>query len=338
MSEENCMPSNRCWAPSRRAVLTGAGLALVAAAAPPGRAGTGAYPTRPITLVVPYTPGSGPDILARSLGPFMSSRLGQPVVVDNRVGASGTIGTASVVRAPNDGYTLLVAADTLAMTPSLYRLTYSPAKDLTPVARVATGTLALLVNPALGVNSVAELVNKAKRQPGRLAYASPGVGTPQHIAMELFKQASGTFMLHIPYKGMSGAITDLIGGQTQLAMVSVHVAMPHVNAGKLKMLAVADGRRSAVAPAVPTFTEAGYPELSRPSWMGFFAPAGTPGEVVGKLNATLVEALAQKEVQQTLSHQGLTIAPSSPAELGRQLQEDIPRWERVVRQAGITAE
>lgn len=297
-----------------------------------------AYPVRPITLVVPYTPGSGPDILARALGPQLASRLGQPVVVDNRPGASGTIGTAYVARARNDGYTLLVTADTLAMTASLYRLNYSPIKDLTPIARVANGTLSLVVNPALAVNTVRELVDRAKRQPGRLSYASPGVGTPQHIAMELFKQASGTYMLHIPYKGMSGALTDLMGGQTQVAMVSVHVAMPHVTAGKLKMLAIADAKRSPVAPTVPTFTEAGYPELSRPSWMGLFAPAGTPEPIVAKLNAAILEALERKELQQALQHQGLTIAPSSPAELSRQLQEDLPRWERVVRKAGITAD
>lgn len=318
---------------SRRAM---AALGLAALTLP--SIATPAYPSRPITLVVPYTAGSGPDILARSLGPYLSSRLGQPVVVDNRAGASGTIGTGFVARAQNDGYTLLVTADTLAMTPSLYRPPYSPTKDLTPIGRVATGTLALVVNPTLGINTVAELVNRAKRQPGRLAYASPGVGTPQHISMELFKQASGTSMLHIPYKGMSGALTDVMGGQAQVAMISLHVAMPHVVAGKLKLLAIADAKRSAVAPNVPTFVECGYPDLSRPSWIGFFAPAGTPASVVDRVNSVLQEALGQKDIQQSLMHQGLTIAPSSPAELGRLLQDDLPRWERVVRKAGITAD
>ena len=299
-----------------------------------------AYPTQPITIVVPYTPGSGADLIARAVGPYLSRKLGQAVIVENRAGASGTIGTTSVVRAAADGHTLLMSADAMTMTPALYRskLPFSVEKDLLPIGRAAQGSLVLVVNPQVPAKTVAELVALAKKQPGRLAYASPGNGTPQHVLMELFKQSTGTEMTHIPYKGMGGAVTDLIGGQVQLGVMSLQVAMGHVASGRLRLLAVADQQRLAAEPSTPTFQEAGYAELSHPNWFGLFAPAHTPPVIADRLNALLLEALAQKDVQESLHKQGLRVAPSSAADLAKQVQGDLQRWSRVVAKAGITAD
>ncbi|VCU71665.1 Tripartite tricarboxylate transporter family receptor [Pigmentiphaga humi] len=297
------------------------------------------YPTRAITMIVPYTPGSGADILARAIGPIMSRELGQPVVVENRAGASGTIGTTAVARAAPDGHTLLMSADTITITPSLYRkLPFSPEKDLAPVGRAAQGTLVLVANPEVPAKSVAELVALAKQWPGQLSYASPGSGTPQHVLMELFKQSTGTDMQHVPYKGMAGALTDLIGGQVQIGVMSVQVAMNHVTTGRLRLLGVADYQRLAAAPDMPTFQEMGYPEMSHPNWFGLFAPAQTPSAVIDKLNATMRHALAQKEVQETLAKQGMRVAPGTPAELAKQVDQDMARWSGVIAKAGITAD
>ncbi|AZG07441.1 tripartite tricarboxylate transporter substrate binding protein [Pigmentiphaga sp. H8] len=297
------------------------------------------FPTRAITMIVPYTPGSGADILARAIGPIMSRELGQPVVVENRAGASGTIGTTAVVRAAPDGHTLLMSADTITITPSLYRkLPFSPQKDLAPVGRAAQGTLVLVANPEVPAQSVAELVALAKQRPGQVSYASPGSGTPQHVLMELFKQSTGTDMQHVPYKGMAGALTDLIGGQVQVGVMSVQVAMNQVTTGRLRLLGVGDYQRLAAAPDVPTFQEMGYPEMSHPNWFGLFAPAHTPPAVVDKLNAAMLDALKRKEVQETLNKQGMRVASGTPAELARQVEQDMSRWSTVISKAGITAD
>ncbi len=297
------------------------------------------FPSKPITIVVPYTPTSGADVVARVVGPRMTRRLGQPIVVDNRPGASGTIGTGAVVRAAADGHTLLMSADTITMIPALYRkLPFSPAKDLIPIGRAATGTLALVVNPSLPASSVAELIALAKKKPGRYTYASPGIGTPQHISMELFRQSSGIDLLHVAYKGMANALTDLVGGQVDAAFVSLNVVMPHIATGRVRLLAIADNKRSPLAPSVPTFREAGFAELSQPSWVGLFAPAGTPPAVVDKLHGALSEALREPEVQASLQQQGLRVSMASPAELAKEMQQDLARWKQVITAAGISAE
>lgn len=298
-----------------------------------------AYPTRPITIVVPYTPGSGADILARAIGPVLSRKLGQPVVVDNRAGASGTIGTAGVARAAPDGYTLLLSADAMTMTPALYRkLSFSPDKDLAPIGRIATGSLVLVANPLVPVKTVADLIGLAKQQPGQLTYASPGNGTPQHVLMELFKQLTGIDMQHIPYKGMGGALSDLIGGQVQFGIMSVQVAAGQIASGRLRLIAVADRERLAAQPNVPTFQELGYADLSHPNWFGLFAPAKTPSSILDRLNANMDEILAQGGVQEGLSKQGLKVAPSSSAALASEVQADLQRWRGVISKAGISAD
>lgn len=302
-------------------------------------AGAAVFPTQPITVVVPYTPTSGADIAARALGPFMARKLGQAVVIENRAGASGTLGTAAVVRAAPDGHTLLMTADTLTMVPSLYKkLSFSPAKDLQPIGAAATGTLALLVNPAIPATTVAEFIALAKKQPGKYSYASPGNGTPQHISMELFRQSAGVDLLHVPYKGMANALTDLVGGQVDVGFVSLHVAAPHIANGRLRMLAVADTQRAASAPKVPSFREVGMPELSNPSWIGLFAPAGTPQPVLDKLYAALSQALRDPEVQSAMQSQGLRVSASTPAELAKKVEQDLARWHKVITTAAISAD
>lgn len=298
-----------------------------------------AYPTQPITIVVPYTPGSGADIIARSVAPAMSRRLGQPVIVENKPGASGTIAMNFVAKSAPDGHTLLMAADSMTLTPSVYRpATFSPQKDLTAIGRAAIGSMALVVHPSVRATSVAELVTLAKNQPGQLSYATPGSASPHHVLMELFKLSTGANLLHIPYKGMAGAVTDLVGGHVQAGVMSLQVAMPHVSAGKLRLLAVADPMRVAMAPTTATFREAGYPELTHSNWFGLFAPVATPASTVSKLNAALEEALAQKASQDTLQAQGMTVSVSSPAELSEQVQRDVQRWAQVVSRAGIKAD
>lgn len=298
-----------------------------------------AYPTQAITIVVPYTPGSGADIIARSIAPLMSRRLGQPVIVDNKPGASGTIALTLVAKAAPDGHTLLMAADSMTMTPSLYpKVPVTPHKDLAAVGRAAVGSMALVVNPSVQASSVAELVAQAKSQPGRLTYATPGSASPHHVLMELFKQSTGTNLLHVPYKGMAGAVTDLVGGHVQVGVMSLQVAMPHVTAGKLRLIAVADDKRVAVAPSIPTFREAGYPELSHTNWFGLFAPLATPPSTLVKINSAMLEALSQRASQETLQAQGLLVSTSSPADLTEQVRQDVERWAHVVSKTGIKAD
>jgi tripartite-type tricarboxylate transporter receptor subunit TctC len=297
------------------------------------------FPSRPITIIVPYTPSSGGDIAARAVGPFIARKLGQPVVIYNRPGASGTIGTAQAAHALPDGYTLLMSAETLTMVPSLYkRLTFSPTRDFAPIGRTATGTLALLVNSTIPATSVSEFVALVKHRPGKYSYASPGLGTPQHVFMELFEQSTGVNLLHVPYKGVAGALTDLVGGQIDAAFLSPQVAAPHVASGKLRMLAIADTTRAATMPDVPIFREVGMPELSNPTWVGLFAPAGTPAQAVERIHAALSEALQDAEVRATMQRQGLRVSPSSPEELAREVQNGIVRWQKVITTAGITAD
>jgi len=313
-------------------------LAAVLAALTAG-AGAQTFPARPVTVVVPYTPGAGGDFIARKLAPEMARVLGQPVVVENRVGASGTIGTSGVAKAPPDGHTLLSTADTITMLPYLYKsATFSPSKDFAPVAMVATGTWALAVTPSLPAHSLADLVELARKRPGGLSYASPGLGTPHYFLMELFKQTARIDMLHVPYKGMSGLVTDLIGGQVQAALLSLNVALPHVAAGKLRLVAVIADHRSPLAPAIPTLQEAGYANFPFAPWIGLLGPAGTPRPVVERLHRAVGQALASDEIRESLHQQGLDVALSSPEELGTRIRADMERWKALVERSGVEPE
>jgi len=297
------------------------------------------YPARPIRFVVPFTAGTGPDILARTLGEAMAKRLGQPIVVDNKAGASGNIGTEQVAKAAPDGYTILVTVTTFAMAPALFKpLPFDPVNDFAPIGEVAVGNLALVVNPALNVATVPDLVALAKVKPGALNYASPGNGTPQHLAMELFKQQMGVDIVHVPYKGSAGAVTDVIANQVPMMIMPVHTALPYAAAGKLKILAVSGDKRSALAPDSPTFREAGMRDFDIDLWYGLLAPAHTPRPIIERLNQEIAAALAQSDIRESLLRQGLNPTPSTPEALGALIRSDLARWESVVAQAKIKAD
>jgi tripartite-type tricarboxylate transporter receptor subunit TctC len=297
------------------------------------------YPARPVRFIVPFTAGTGPDILARILGEAMAKRLGQPIVVENKPGASGNIGTDLVAKAAPDGYTILVTVTTFAMAPALYKpLPFDPVNDFVPIGEVAVGNLALVVNPALNVGTVAELVALAKAKPGALNYASPGNGTPQHLAMELFKQQMGVDIVHVPYKGSAGAVGDVVANQVPMMIMPVHTALPYATAGKLKILAVSGEKRSALAPDQPTFKETGMRDYDIDLWYGLLAPAHTPRPIVDRLNQEIAAVLAQPDIRESLQKQGLTPATGTPEALGALIRSDLTRWESVVSQAKIKAD
>jgi tripartite-type tricarboxylate transporter receptor subunit TctC len=297
------------------------------------------YPFQPIKVIVPYTPGTGMDTIARVTGTKLAARLGQPVVVENRPGASGNIGAAMVAKAPADGHTLMVSANTMLMAASIYKsVPYDVVQDFTPITMAAYGTMALVASTSSGVDSIPALVQRAKANPGKMTYGSPGVGTPHHLAMELFKDVTGTEVLHVPYKGTAGAVTDLLAGQIDLMFFPVHTAAPHVKAGKLKALAVGSARRHPAAPDVPTLREVGVPNVEVEAWYAFFAPKGLPPQILDRLNSELRTILAEPDVRDTLNKSGLDISSSTPAELRTIVEQDFPRWAAVIRKNNITME
>jgi tripartite-type tricarboxylate transporter receptor subunit TctC len=314
-------------------------LAFGALAQSPAKNGSLPYPTRPVQIIVPFTPGTGMDILARMVGQKLSERWGQPVIVDNRPGASGNIGTDLVVKAAPDGYTLLITANTLVMTVSLYRnVPYDPIKDLAPVEKMAVGTMAITLNPSVPAHTLKEFVAYAKANPGKLAYGSPGVGTPQHLATELLKSEAGIDMLHVPYKGSAGAITGLLSGDVAMMSNALHAVLPQVKAGKLNAIAVGGPKRSRVAPDIPTFAESGYPDFDVDFWYGLLAPAATPKEIIAKLNQDITQVLNAPEMREKLSDQGLEPVTGTPEQFAELIRADLARWAKVIKTAGITAE
>lgn len=309
---------------------------LVAASA----AAAHAWPDQPVTLVVPYTPGTGIDLIARQLSARLPAVLGQPVIVENLAGASGNIGSEKVARAKPDGYTLLVQVNTLVMNKGLYRsLAYDPVADFTPVSQTSWGTLLLVTNPSTQkAGSLAQLVATAKANPGKLTYATPGVGTPHHLSMALLMQGTGTDLLHVPYKGTAGAVTDLLGGRIDAMFLPVHVALQHIQAGKLKALATGSGHRLPQLPDVPTLAEAGVTADNVDMWYGVLAPKGTPANVVARLNTEIAAVLKSPEVAKSFESQGMVPASSTPAAFGALIQKDAQRWATVVKKGNITAD
>ena len=299
-----------------------------------------AWPDRPVKIIVPFTPGTGIDILARTLGQKLGEEWKQGVVVENRPGASGAIGTEVVAKSANDGYTLLMTANTIVIAPSLHRKNpYDAIKDFAPVAPVALGSLGLVVNPSVKATSVKELVQLAKANPGKLTYASPGSGTPHHLAMELFKQRVGADILHVPYKGTGGAVQDLIGGRVNMMFLPIHVALPQVKAGKLRLLAAGGTRRAAVTPDVPSLAEAsGVSDIDVDIWYAMYAPAGTPAAIVGKINHDVNALLKDPQVVEILGKQGLVPTGGSEQELADLTRNDFARWAKVVHDAHIPAD
>lgn len=297
------------------------------------------YPNRPIRIIVPFTAGTGMDLLARTIGQKLSERLKAPVVVDNRAGASGNIGTEAVSKSPPDGYILLMTASTIVQNAALSRsVPYDPVRGFTPIGLAAIGNMALVVHPSVAAKTVAEFVALAKAQPGRLNYASPGNGTPHHLAMELFKLNFGIDIAHVPYKGTAGAVTDILGGQVQSMFLPVHVALAHARAGKLRILAAGGSRRSPVTPELPSLAEEGVSDIDVDIWYALFAPAGLPRDLVTLLNSEVVSILGQSDVRDSLQKQGLNPVTGTPDELARLVESDLERWTKVVRAARLSAD
>jgi len=316
-----------------------AGLALACLAAIGAARAAETFPSRTVQIVVPYTPGTGADILARILGPKLAERWNTGVVTDNRAGATGNIGTDHVAKAAPDGYTLLCTATSFGTNPALNpKLPFDPVKSFAPVALLATSAVAVLVTPGLPAKSMREFIDLARGQPGKFYYASPGNGGPQHLAMELLKLDAGIDLVHVPYKGSGGALGDLVAGHVQAMIVSLQTAAPHVQGGKLRMLALMSAQRSPAFPEVPTLKELGLADLEVDTWYGVFAPAGTPHEVVSKVNAELNALLKQPEVRELLAKQGMIPAGGPPERLGELVKQELARWTRVVRSAGIRAD
>ena len=327
--------------PSRRRLLAAAGVALslvlptFAQAQAQTQTQTQTYPAKPIKLVVPYPPGGPTDIVARLVAQKLSEQMGQPVIIDNRPGAGGNPGAEMVARSTPDGYTLVVATTAHAINPSLFKnLGYSLSKDFAPISQLTSGPLVIVANPGLPANNVAELIALAKAKPGELNFASSGNGQSTHLSAELFASMAGVKMNHIPYKGSAPALTDTMGGQTQLMFDTMLSAMPHVKAGKLKALAVTSSTRSPVAPDVPTVAESGLPGYEAIAWNGLLAPAGTPPEVVARLNAELKKVLASPDVKDKFEAQGFAASWNTPADFGRFMTAEVEKWGKVVKISG----
>ena len=297
------------------------------------------WPAQTIRLIVPFTPGTGMDTIARTVSPRLSERLGQPVVVQNMPGASGNIGTDVVAKANPDGYTLLMGANTMLMASQLYKqVPFDPVKDFAPVSMAAYGTLMLVASPKSGIKSMAELLARARAKPGSIHYGSPGIGTPHHMAMELFKAQAQLFMLHVPYRGTAGYTQDLLSGELMVGFLPVHVAQGFVNSGRLVALVVGSPKRHPVAPTVATMEELGAKGVEVDMWYAFFAPGKTPAAVLGRLHQELAAILKLPEVRDALGRAGLDASASTPEELGVVVGKDFPRWGAVIKRNGITAE
>ena len=297
------------------------------------------WPAQQLRIVVPFTPGTGMDTIARAVAPRLSERLGQPVIVQNLAGASGNIGADMVAKANADGYTVLMGANTMLMASQLYKnVPFDPVKDFAPVSLAAWGTLMLVANPATGIKTVQDLVARAKAKPDTINYGSPGIGTPHHMAMELFKTKAQLSMLHVPYRGTAGYTQDLLSGELMVGFLPVHIAQGFVTAGKLTALAVGSPKRHPVSPAVATFEELGVKGVEVDLWYAFFAPAKTPAPVIARLNTEVVSILKLPEIRDLLGRAGMDAATSTTEELGALSVKDYPRWGEVIRRNGITAE
>jgi tripartite-type tricarboxylate transporter receptor subunit TctC len=294
------------------------------------------FPSKPIRLVVPYTPGTGYDSIARIVGPSLAQRLGQPVVVENMPGASGTLGAGTVARAAADGHTLATIGEGTMASGHLYKaLPFNPLSDFAPITLAGYGTLLMVASQASGLKSAGELVEKAKAQPGKLTFSSPGVSTSQYLKMMLFLNTAGIDMLHVPYKGSAGAINDLIGGQVHAGLVPVHAAMQHVQAGRLVPLAALTSARHPVAPQVATLKELGLPAPDAKLWYAFVAPKATPSQIVTRLNTEMRAIMDEPEVKGRLERVGLEVHTTTPAELQAIMQRESDVSREIVRRNNI---
>ncbi len=297
------------------------------------------YPARPIKLIVPASPGGGNDAIARLVAQSLAAALGQPVVVENRGGAGGNVGTEAVAKSAPDGYTLLLAfSGPLAMTPGLAKVPYDPINSFAHIGLIAKGYQILVVHPSLPARTVEELVALAKARPGTINYASAGSGSPLHLAAELFRSAAGIDIVHIPYKGSSPAATAVLAGDAQMIFGGLVSSLPHVKTGRLRALAVTSPQREPQAPDIPTLAEVGYPSVDPVSWYGISAPAGTSAPIVDRLSAELRRLVATKDYRELLTGQGQQAVSSTPAEFRAFIAADLEKWTKVIRASGIKAD
>lgn len=299
-----------------------------------------AYPTKPVRVIIPYPAGSTPDIVGRTLSAKLQESLGQPFVVDNRTGAGGNIGADAVAKAPADGYTLLIGINgPAAINKFLYKsLSYDSDRDLQPISLLAASPQMLVVTPAVPADSFKQFVEHARGNPGRLSYGSVGSGSASHLTMELLKSDAKLFIVHIPYRGFQPAVTDMLAGNIDTMFAIIPAVLPQVRAGRMKALAVTGLKRSALAPEVPSVAELGFAQLESLAWIGLLAPAGTPQEVVGRLNAEAVRSMRTAEVRESLGKQGFDVVASSPGEFAGWIRTEQSKWSKVIKASGATAD
>ena len=293
------------------------------------------WPSKPLRYIVPFPPGAFNDTLARTISAELSKSLGQPMLVDNRPGGNSIIGTEAAAKSPPDGYTLFGAALPFSVIQSLYKTSFDVTRDFAPITLAGISANLLVAHPSFPVNSVKELIDHARKNPGRINYGSSGNGTSVHLSMELFKSMTKTFMLHIPYKGSAPVVADLLAGQIDLMFDNTPNVIGHVRAGKMKALAVSTAQRSALAPDVPTVAEAGVPGYELAVWFGVLAPAGTPKDIINRLNAEIVKALNSADIKDRFAKQGVEVKTSTPEQFAEFLKSEVARWAKVVQEAGI---
>ncbi|HKU46975.1 MAG TPA: tripartite tricarboxylate transporter substrate binding protein [Burkholderiales bacterium] len=294
-----------------------------------------AYPAKPVKLVVPFAPGGGSDFTGRLIAAKLSERIGTQFVVENRAGAGGNLGASEVVRAAPDGYTLLIISASYTVNPSVYKLSFDPVNDITPIIQISGGPYVVAVHPSVPANTLAEFVAYAKKEPQKLAYGTSGQGSIMHVASEYFLDAAKIKVLHVPYKGTGPALQDTIGGQVQLVFGAIPATLPHVRAGRLRALAVTTDKRVSAAPDLPTVAESGYPGYEVTNWHGLVGPKGLPREVVERINREINEIITSEDMKKHMATEGLDPAGGTPARFGEILKSEAARWAKVVQQAGI---
>jgi tripartite-type tricarboxylate transporter receptor subunit TctC len=309
---------------------------VIAFAAP--LAGAQQYPAKPVRIIVPFAPGGGSDFTARLMAQKLTERLGNPFIVENRPGAGGNLGAEMALRSAADGYTLLLISASYTVNPSVYKLSFDPIQDVTPIIQISGGPYVVAVHPSVPAKTLAEFVAYARQQPDKLAYGSSGNGSVMHVSTAYFLESAKIKVLHVPYKGTGPALQDTIGGQVQLIFGAVPTTLPHVKAGKLRALAVTTAKRIAAAPEIPTIAESGYPDYEVTNWHGLVAPKGLAREIVERLNGEINAMLTSEDFKKVLANDGLEPAGGSPARFAEVLAKETARWKAVVQQAGIKVE
>jgi len=294
------------------------------------------YPTRPVKIIVGFAPGGGSDFIARIVAKKLTDKLGQTVYIENKPGAGGNLGAEIALKAPNDGYTLFLAAASYTVNANLYKLPFDPIKDITPIAVLAAGPFIVSVNPGTGFKTLPALVDFAKKNPGKLSYASAGSGSITHVGTEYFLSVADLDVLHVPYKGTSPALTDTVGGQVQLIFGTVASTLPHVNSGKLTALAVTTANRLPALPNVPTVAESGYPGFDVLVWHGLIGPKGIPAPIVNKINQAIRESLGDEQTAAQFASDGLTARPDTPEQFATLISDEVKRWGKLIKDRNIT--